>query len=187
MLAVAECEKLPVAQAREGDPSAWDALFRRFQLPLYTFVYELVRDEQQALDIVQETFIRAIRYIGSLRHEDKFGGWLFGIAHQRCLDHWRRTGRSQALSGELLHETAELPEEPDTWLIRAEDESRFTDLLGRLPENQRSVLVLFFLEEFSLDQISQVLRVPVGTVKSRLHHAKQNLRRLMEETNENTP
>jgi RNA polymerase sigma-70 factor (ECF subfamily) len=61
------------------------------------------------------------------------------------------------------------------------------DLLGRLPENQRAVLVLFFLEEFSLDQISQVLRVPVGTVKSRLHHAKQNLRRLMEETNENTP
>ncbi len=187
MLAVAECEMLPVEQARRGDPSAWDTLFRRFQLPLYTFVYELVRDEQQALDIVQETFIRAVRHIGSLRHENKFGSWLFGIAHQRCLDHWRHTGRTQSLSEELANEAVELPEEPDTWLIRAEDESRFLELLGRLPENQRSALVLHFIEEFSLEQISQVLRVPVGTVKSRLHHAKQNLRRLMEEANENTP
>jgi RNA polymerase sigma-70 factor (ECF subfamily) len=187
MLAVAEREQLPVAQAREGDPSAWDVLFRRFQLPLYTYVYELVRDEQQALDIVQETFIRAVRHIGSLRHEGKFGSWLFGIAHQRCLDYWRHTGRAQTVSEELFHETAELPEEPDTWLIRTEDESRFLELLGRLPESQRSALVLHFLEEFSLEQISQILRVPVGTVKSRLHHAKQTLRRLMEEANEDTP
>ena len=187
MLAVAEREQLPVAQAREGDPSAWDALFRRFQLPLFTYVHELIRDEQQALDIVQETFIRAVRYVGSLRHEAKFGSWLFGIAHQQCLEHWRRTGRKQALKDELIREVPELPEEPDTWLIRTEDESRFMDLLGRLPENHRAVLVLYFLEEFSLEQIGQVLRVPVGTVKSRLHHAKQNLRRLMEEANENTP
>ena len=82
MLVVAECEQLPLQQAKAGEPEAWNALFRRYQLPLYVYVFELVRDEQTALDIVQETFIAAARHIGSLRDDSKFGGWLFGIAHQ---------------------------------------------------------------------------------------------------------
>ena len=85
MLVVAEHEQLPVQQAKAGEPEAWDVLFRRYQLPLYVYVFELVRDEQTSLDIVQETFIAAVRHIGSLREEAKFGGWLFGIAHQKCL------------------------------------------------------------------------------------------------------
>ncbi len=85
MLVVAERDQLlPVPQARAGDPAAWEALFRRYQLPLYVYVFELVHDEQVSLDIVQETFINAVRHIGGLRKDDKFGGWLFGIAHQKC-------------------------------------------------------------------------------------------------------
>ena len=66
-------EQLPVAQARAGEPAAWDALFRRYQLPLYVFVFELVREEQATLDLVQETFIAAVRHLGSLRDDDRFG------------------------------------------------------------------------------------------------------------------
>src|ERR1051326_3014721 len=90
MLVVAEPEQLPVQQARAGDASAWDALFHRYQLPLYVYLFELVRDEQAALDIVQETFIKAVRHIGTLREDARFGGWLFGIAHQKCIERWRR-------------------------------------------------------------------------------------------------
>jgi len=61
MLVVAEREQLPVPQARAGEPGAWDVLFRRYQLPLYVYVFELVRDEQVTLDVVQETFIAAVR------------------------------------------------------------------------------------------------------------------------------
>ena len=61
MLVVAEHEHLPVQQARAGEPEAWNALFRRYQLPLYVYVFELARDEQSSLDIVQETFIAAAR------------------------------------------------------------------------------------------------------------------------------
>ena len=67
MLVVAEREQLPVPQAKAGEPEAWDALFRRYQLPLYVYVFELVHDEQTSLDLVQETFIAAVRHIGSLR------------------------------------------------------------------------------------------------------------------------
>ncbi|MFV3037785.1 RNA polymerase sigma factor, partial [Klebsiella pneumoniae] len=64
MLLVAEREQLPVAQARVGEPEAWDILFRRYQLPIYVYVFELVHDEQTSLDLVQETFIAATRHIG---------------------------------------------------------------------------------------------------------------------------
>ena len=86
---VAKDEQLPVAQARSGDPAAWDTLFRRYQLPLYSYVQELMRHEQTSLDLVQETFIKAVRHLGSLRDDARFGGWLFRIAHQLCQQQWR--------------------------------------------------------------------------------------------------
>ena len=67
MLVVAECEQLPLQQAKAGEPEAWNALFRRYQLPLYVYVFELVRDEQTALDIVQETFIAAANVLAGRR------------------------------------------------------------------------------------------------------------------------
>src|SRR5882672_4106479 len=98
MLAVAEREQLPVAQARAGDPQAWESLFLRYQLPLYVYVFELVRDEQASLDIVQETFINAARHLNSLRADGKFGSWLFGIAHQKSIQRWRAEKRNETLS-----------------------------------------------------------------------------------------
>jgi hypothetical protein len=71
MLAVAEDEQLPVAAAREGDPGAWHVLFKRYQLPLYVYVFELVHHEQTALDIVQESFINATRYLRTLREDQQ--------------------------------------------------------------------------------------------------------------------
>src|SRR5271165_1179740 len=97
---VADIEQLPVPQARAGEPAAWDTLFRRYQLPLYVYVFELVRDEQSSLDIVQETFIAAVKHIGGLREDNKFGGWLFGIAHQKCVQRWRKQGRDEMLCEE---------------------------------------------------------------------------------------
>jgi hypothetical protein len=87
---VADIEHLPVTEARAGEPAAWDTLFRRYQLPLYVYVFELVRDEQAGLDIVQETFIAAVQHIGNLREDNKFGSWLFGIACQKCVQRWRK-------------------------------------------------------------------------------------------------
>src|SRR5256884_9730130 len=81
MLVVAEREQLPLAQARAGEPAAWDTLFRRYQLPLYVYVFELLHDEQASLDIVQETFISAVRNIGGLGGNEKFGSWVLGLAH----------------------------------------------------------------------------------------------------------
>ena len=185
MLEVAEPEQLPVPQARAGDPAAWDALFRRYQLPLYVYVFELTREEQTGLDLVQETFIAAVKHIGSLREDGKFGSWLFGIAHQKCVQRWRKRSGKEILFDEI----PELPDEPenrpDDLLIRREQEAEFMSLLNQLPLPQRSVLLLHFVEDFSVEEIGRITETQPGTVKSRLHYAKKSLRKLVEAKNEN--
>jgi RNA polymerase sigma-70 factor (ECF subfamily) len=181
MLVVAEREQLPVAQAKAGEPAAWDILFRRYQLPLYVYVFELVHDEQTSLDLVQETFIAAVRHIGGLRDDAKFGSWLFGIAHQKCIQRWRKQNRAEVLLDEIPETPDESENRPDDLLIRQEQEAGFMQLLNQLPLPQRSVLLLHFVEDFSLEEIAGITGTPVGTVKSRLHYAKKSLRKLLEE------
>jgi RNA polymerase sigma-70 factor (ECF subfamily) len=173
--------ELLVSRARAGDPEAWDRLFQRYQLPLYSYVYELVRQEQTSLDIVQETFIAAVRHLGSLRDDNRFGSWLFGIAHQKCVQHWRRGSREQRLDEKSIEALPGGQEDPRELLIRAEQEDEFMQALEQLPAAQRAVLLLHFVEDFSLEEIASVTGVALGTVKSRLHYAKKALRDLLEE------
>src|SRR5580700_9404464 len=133
MLVVSEQEQLPVREARAGNPEAWAALFKRYQLPLYVYVFELVRNEQTALDIVQETFIAAARHVGSLREDRKFGSWMFGIAHQKCAQHWRK--RRPEESPIDAEEGVDLSDErdlgPRDLLIRKEQEEQFMKFVGQ--------------------------------------------------------
>jgi RNA polymerase sigma-70 factor (ECF subfamily) len=181
MLGVAERKTLPVADARAGDAEAWESLFRRYRLPLYVYVFELVRDEQASLDLVQETFINAFRHIATLRDDEKFGGWLFGIAHQKCIQQWRRRDREAELQEELANTPVTGDDAPLNLLIREEQEAEFMKLMERLPWPQRSALLLHFVEDFSLEEIARITGTQVGTVKSRLHYAKRALRKLLEE------
>jgi RNA polymerase sigma-70 factor (ECF subfamily) len=180
MLEVSAPEQLPVAQARAGEPAAWDALFRRYQLPLYVFVFQLVCDEQAALDLVQESFIAATRHIGNLRDDDKFGSWLFGIAHQKCIQRWRK--RTEVLVDEIPEMPDEYDDGPDDLLIRREQEAAFMNLLEQLPPPQRAVLLLHFMEDFPIEEIARITDTQPGTVKSRLHYAKRALRKLVMES-----
>jgi RNA polymerase sigma-70 factor (ECF subfamily) len=181
MLVVAEHEQLPVAEARAGEPDAWDILLKRYQLPLYVYVFELVHHEQASLDIVQETFINAARHIGGLREDGKFGSWLFGIAHQKCIQHWRRR-RPEELPIDAEDEAyVESDAGPEEMLIRKEQEEQFMKLLERLALPHRAVLLLHFVEDFSIEEIARITETQAGTVKSRLHYAKRALRKLLED------
>jgi RNA polymerase sigma-70 factor (ECF subfamily) len=179
---VSECEQLPVAQARTGDADAWNALFKRYQLPLYTYVFELLRDEQSSLDVVQEAFINASRHIGSLRQDEKFGSWLFGIAHQKCLLRWRKRRPEEIPVDQNDDDYPDEVAGPEELLIRKEQEAGFMRILEQLAPAHRSVLLLHFIEDFSLEEIAAVTETRVGTVKSRLHYAKKAFRKLLEET-----
>ena len=180
MLVVTEPEKLPVHEAKAGDPAAWDVLFRRYQLPLYVYVFELVRNEQTSLDLVQESFIAAAKHIASLRDDSRFGSWLFGIAHQKCVQLWRASRRVDVPLEEIPELPTELDDTPDEMLVHQEAEEEVLALLERLPVEQRAALLLHCVEGFSLQEIAEIAGVPAGTVKSRLHNAKRTMRKLLE-------
>ncbi len=183
MVAVDVDLKPLVEQARAGDSRAWDRLFQRYQLPLYTYVYEWARDEQASLDLVQETFISAFRNLDGLRDDARFGSWLFGIAHQKCAQRWRRLSRERIVAVEELPEPpAEEDDNPAAWLLRREQEEQLMSLLEQLSPAHRSVLMLHFLEDFPIEEIAAITGAPPGTVKSRLHHARRQLRALLEES-----
>jgi len=180
MLVVAGNEQLPVQSARAGDADAWNVLFKRYQLPLYTYVFELLHDEQTALDIVQESFINATRYIGGLREDKKFGSWLFSIAHRKCIQLWRKRKPDQVSMDAEETDYATGESDPLEWLLRKEEEEAFVKALDQLAVPHRAVLALHCVEEFSLDAIAEITETPLGTVKSRLHYARKALKEIME-------
>jgi RNA polymerase sigma-70 factor, ECF subfamily len=182
---VAETLLQLVRAARRHDARAWDSLLQQHQLPLFAYAMELVRHRESALDLVQETFAAAVRHLGSLRDDAKFKSWLFGIAHQKCLQHFRRTRRHGNVFSETDIADDEAPDEaapdPRDLVLRAEESTEFFALVERLPDPQREALLLHVLEDFSLEEVAEIAGVPVGTVKSRLYHAKRALRQLVEE------
>src|SRR5206468_1102800 len=100
-------------------------------------------------------FIKAVRHIASLREDEKFGSWLFGIAHQQCIQQWRKKDRQEMLLDEVAGAPPGFEDGPDQLLVRREQEAEFMKSLDQLPLPQRSVLLLHFVEDFSLDAIRQ--------------------------------
>lgn len=177
---ISNIEQLPVREARAGETKAWATLLARYRLPLYAYVFELIRQEQTSEDIVQESFISAAQHIGSLQQDEKFGSWLFNIAHQKCLQHWRKRPFAEITLDDRLEELTE-NENPRDLLIRQEQEEAFMSLLEQLELPHRAVLLLHFIEDFSLEEIATITGTPIGTVKSRLYYARKAMRKLIEE------
>jgi RNA polymerase sigma-70 factor (ECF subfamily) len=135
-----------------------------------------VDEEQDAWDVLQQTWLRVLSGIGALREPRSLGPWLYRIARHACFNH----GQVRATYCRLLKNyqaTAPTDEAPDRGNF--ENAEQLHHGLVQLPVPQREVLTLFFLEDFSIDEIAQILDIPPGTVKSRLHHAKKALRVLL--------
>jgi RNA polymerase sigma-70 factor, ECF subfamily len=167
-----------LSRAKAGCPEAWDALLSRHRLPLYIYILQLTRNEQTSFDLVQETFLSAVKHIKTLQDSAKFGSWLFGIAHQKCIQSWRKQTREEDALKDFIEEPTDFEEDPRQTLIRQEEEAQFMKLIHRLPVPQRSVIVLYFVEDFSLEEIAGITGTSIGTVKSRLHYAKKAFREL---------
>ena len=167
MPVVTEELQLPVREARAGEPEAWEALLARYRLPLYAYVYELVHQEQTSLDIVQEAFINAARHISTLRQDEKFGSWLFNIAHQKCIQHWRKQHSVEIPIDPLDEDFPEPEPGPQELLIRKEHEEAFMKLLDKLAVPHRAVLLLHLVEDFSLEEIARITETQIGRASCR--------------------
>lgn len=166
-----------ILAARRGDKNAFGQLIRRHQKRLFRFVYGLVGSFDQTEDIVQEAFVKAYSALDTFEAGRDFYPWLSTIARNKALNMIAGEGRKESL--DKIQEQGFDPAAGDLGpldrLVNDEDQRRFYAALKALPEPYRAVFVLRHFEEMSYEEISGQLKIPTGTVDSRLWRARQLL------------
>jgi RNA polymerase sigma-70 factor (ECF subfamily) len=165
-----------VRRCQRGDATAFDELFRRFQPRLRYYVRRLHADGDHTDDTLQEVWTKVVRGIGSLRERRAFLAWLYTIARNEV--YGRAKGKDPFV--ELTEEHLETLTDDPELVFREEDAARIHEALETLSPAHREILTLCFLEELSHQEIAGILGLHPGTVKSRLHYAKQALRQELE-------
>lgn len=180
-------EKL-IEKCREGDRAAFDALIRRYERPIYHLAYRLAGNYDDAHEIAAETFLRIYRAIGTFQCAITLPAWINRIVANVFFDMRRRAHRHPAVSLEALVEKAGdavFSAEDSTRISpqsQAEDNERKTILnnaINALPDYQRTMVTLFHTEGRTYEEIADIMRIPVGTVKSRLNRARLALREML--------
>jgi RNA polymerase sigma-70 factor, ECF subfamily len=173
-----------VSRAQRGDEGAFDELVRRHQSRLVNVACRLLGDLALAHDAAQDAFIAAWRALPRFRGDANFSTWVYRILYNTCLDYSRRRGRSLEVTfaepdpdGPPIPEQADPDPTPDVRLEQRELHEMIESALGRIDPKHRAVLVFFDIEGLSYEEIAAVLRLPIGTVKSRLNRARHALRR----------
>jgi len=163
---------------QRGDTDAFEILVRRHEKTIFNLVYRMLGDYDDAAEVSQEVFLSAYRALGQFRGEANFSTWLYRIA----LNH--ATSRRRSLSARRqkvvpLHETESLTDSgpsPTEALERKEMRERVQAALNKLEPEDATVILLRDLQDIPYDEVARVLEIPVGTVKSRLHRARQALK-----------
>jgi RNA polymerase sigma-70 factor (ECF subfamily) len=176
-----------LSQAASGCKQALDELFGRYRMVAYRVAFRLLGNEADALDAVQEAFVKALLHLPSFQGRSSFKTWLLRVVSNASLDLGRQRGRREALSMDALgqkHREEMEPfthEEPGLDLDRGDLRRKLQDVLSRLPSAQRQTFVLHAEAELSYREVADVLGISIGTVMSRLYYARQKLRALMED------
>jgi RNA polymerase sigma-70 factor (ECF subfamily) len=169
-------ERLLVVRCQTGDEEAYRELVGRFSPRLRYFLRKLLPLGDRAEDLLQEVWFDVFRQLPGLQEAGAFTPWIYRIARGKATLELRRNGRVPP-AADLPEAVAAPQEEPE---FSPEDAARIHAALDELPADQREVLVLRFLEELSYDEIAHIVACPLGTVRSRIHYAKQALQTLLE-------
>lgn len=166
-----------VRRGARGDRAALAAIVRAHQDRVYRFLLRLSADPDLALDLAQETFIRAFGALGTFRAGASLNPWLFKIAHRLFLDHVRAKRPTEPLDELLAAEPGSL----DPAIEGLADAEAVNAALAKLPVNWREALVLRHFHDLEYETIAEILEVPVGTVKTWLHRGRDRLRQELSE------
>ena len=170
-------DELIVIKCLQGQEEAFEELVQRFQKRLWNYAFKVTGSESAAWDIVQETWIGVIKGLKKLEDLSLFRSWIYRILNNKCADFLRKQQAQIRLNNKIAEDTIS-EKNTDT---NEETEILYKAIMGLLPE-QRALLMLRFHENFDINEISKILKIPAGTVKSKLHRTVTELRNLVERT-----
>jgi RNA polymerase sigma-70 factor (ECF subfamily) len=170
------CDLELVSRARKGDADAFSLLVTRHQHLVFNLAYRFMRDNGLAEDMAQEAFMKAYRLLNGFRGDCNFSTWMYRVTVSVCLTELHRRKKRQEVELDPLHERVEAS-------VRRE----ISDLpevirrcVGKLPDRYSSIITLYYLKEISYDEIAHVMRIPMGTLKTWMHRARNQLRKIVE-------
>lgn len=162
-------------RCQAGVDGAFEDLIAEVERPLFYYAVKLTGSQDAAVDVLQDVWLRALRGIRKLKEPASVRAWLYTMVHGIVVDSFRRE-RSRERAEEIH---VELLDDGTDTRFTAGDAAAVHQSLDRLEPKHRDLLVLYFIEDFSIGEMSQILRCPEGTVKSRVHHAKRALRAII--------
>lgn len=177
--------KKRIKQIKKGDQDAFAEIVELYKDKLYQLGYRMLGNRHEAEEIAQEAFIRAYVNIENYNQEYKFSTWLYRIATNLCIDRIRKKKPDYYLDAEMagtegLTLYSRIPSDtplPEKEVEMMELQEAIQGEIVKLPEKYRSVIVLKYIEELSLNEISEILDLPLGTVKTRIHRGREALRK----------
>jgi len=176
---VEETDELLVEKIKKGDSEAFRELIRRYQRYILNLVYRTIGDTNDAEDIAQEVFIKVYKSIRGFKGESKFSTWISKITVNLCMDKLREKAKNKEedIEEEVWNTFAQpVNFNPEVMAERHELQETIKKAIESLPEELRVAFVLRELEDFSYDEIGEMLNIPIGTVESRIYRARMKLR-----------
>lgn len=165
-----------VTMTLRGNSEAFATLVERYDRAVYHLAYRTLHDVEEARDATQEAFFKAFRSLRTFKPGSKFSTWIFAIAYHACCD---RLNQRKRYSNEELPDSADAAPGPEHQVIALDEAARLRAAIDALPEKYRTVITLFHLQGKQYEEIAKVLELPMGTVKTHLFRAKEQLRRLL--------
>ena len=167
-------------KVQEGDRDAFETLLSRYERPIFGFVQHFFHDAALSQDLTQETFLRAWRFIGSFRPEEKFSTWLYSIAKNLCIDEMRRVQRGGTvdlggIDPEMFPTDADSASNPFRSTLLSQEGEVLRRIVAQLPEKYRTCIILFYFNELSYEEISSVMKVSLSNTKIMLFRGKKML------------
>jgi RNA polymerase sigma-70 factor (ECF subfamily) len=164
-----------IQTALAGDRDAFGELFQRHEKQVFAVAYRRLSDRDEADELVQDVFIQAWRKLGQLSQAAAFAGWLRKITVRMAINRGTRRAKLAFVDQEILEATAQTDQDVESALVREETRNRLHEQLAQLKELDRATLVAYYIEQQSMIQMAEHFGAPVGTIKRRLHTARQRL------------
>lgn len=171
-----------VSRAQLGDRAAYGELVERFQPTVYALALGRLRNPTEAQELTQEVFVHSMMRLGQLREPAAFAGWLRQITVRMALNRLTRRGPLHSAEDEVLQNARAAEQTPLDQMVRAEQRAGLWKGLDRLKSLDREALVAFYIRGQSLKEMSNDFETPVGTIKRRLHVARQRLKKELEKS-----
>ena len=167
-----------IEQAKEGDQGAFEALMRAYSGFVYSLAFRMLGGRADAEDVFQETFLRAWSHLKSFRSGGNFTHWIKRIATNLCIDRLKARKRQHAYENAQVEKVGSWQEEEQ--YATEQEHPMVNQLLAQLPANHRAAVVLFYLEDGSVEEVARTLRQKPGTVKVWLFRARQKMKAVLE-------